>query len=174
MIASALVGTNKQDEPWRAFTTNDYAKFDFEGLPPDNGSVAPIASEDDELSSTFAEWMGKISDQLQTWPPGKVADPVQRVRNLLYVAGAVDEARHPLERHVPAVVLGRLRQDFKDAELAQILAWIAKHPDQGDDSAMDQLDPLELQIGKPDVSETRQRTYYYSLKFLRRLLDQAK
>ena len=67
------------------------------------------------------------------------------------------------------MVLERLRQDFKDAELAQILAWIAKHPDQGDDSAMDQLEPLELQIGKPDVSETRQRTYYYALKFLRRL-----
>lgn len=169
IVASVMVGTNKLAEPWRAYTTNDYAKFDFDGLPPDDGSVAPIASDTDEVSPVFAEWMGKINDQLQTWPPGRVEDPVQRVRNLLYVVGAVDEGRHPLERFIPAVVLDRLRQDFKDEELSQILCWVANHPEEGDDSALDNLDPLGLQLGRPDASEVRQRTYFYSLKFLRRL-----
>jgi len=58
----------------------------------------------------------------------------------------------------PVVVVIRDDEIWRQHEqLAQILAWIAKNPDQGDDSAIDQMDPLGLQMGKPNVEEVRLR-----------------
>lgn len=170
MVVTNMAKTNKVEESWRTMTTNDFAKFDYEGLPPDEGSVAPIAPEKEEVYPDFADTLVKVGDQLQKWAPGKVADPVQRVRNLIYVAGTVDEERHPLERFMPGVILEILKQDFRDEQLAQILAWIAKNPDQGDDAAIDDMDSLGLQMGMPNKDEVRMRTYFYALKFLHRII----
>ncbi len=161
--------TNAPARNWRTYTTNDYAAFDFESLPPDNGTVAPLAGENDELSPVFKEWMDSIKEELETWPAAKIDDPVQRVRNLLFVAGAADAGQAPIERFLPAVVLARMRQDFNDTELAQILCHIAKTPEEGSAAVLGDLERFG-QDSPPAEMEARLRTYFYSLKFIRWLV----
>ena len=45
----------------------------------------------------------KVRAMLPTWPPADEADDVQRVRNLLCVAGVPDAIQQPAERIVPYV-----------------------------------------------------------------------
>ena len=81
----------------------------------------------------------KSARRLVTWGPAQVADPVQRVRNLLYVAAVPDVFQIPLERYVPHVVFERLQGDVPKDDLIKILFWVATHPAGGDDSAVDDL-----------------------------------
>jgi ABC-2 type transport system permease protein len=171
-----VLQTNDSPAPWRAYTTSDYAKFDYNSLPPDEGNVAPIARPGDEPGEILRLQLDFIEGNLDEWPPGRVADPVQRVRNLLFVLAAVDYCQTPIEGYLPAIVLERMRQDFSGAELTQILCWIANHPDEGDDSALrglesrSSVDLLGFEVSKTDVQEERMRTYFYAVKFIYRLL----
>jgi hypothetical protein len=98
-----------------------------------------------------------------------VADPVQRVRNYLYVAAVPDVFQLPLERHMASVVYERLQQDIPKDQLIQILYWIALHPAAGDDKALDEMWALRLGNGPSDVEQTRERVALYAVKLLGRL-----
>ena len=85
---------------------------------------------------------------LPTWKPGKVADPVQRVRNLLYVAAVPDVFQMPSSNASSRTSSSSSsRRDVPKDDLIKILYWIATHPFEGDDSAVDQLRPLGLVNG---------------------------
>jgi hypothetical protein len=105
---------------------------------------------------------------LPNWAPGKVADPVQRVRNYLYVAAVPDVFQSPVERHMPHVVYERLQEEFSKDQLIQLLYWIALHPS-GDDSALDQMWALRLGNGPSDAEQARERMALYGVKLLGRL-----
>ena len=95
---------------------------------------------------------------LPDWKPGKVPDPVQRVRNFLYVAAVPDVFQmQELERFVPLVVYERIQEDIPKEDLIKILYWIATHPFDGDDKAVDELRPLGLFNGPADMEQTRGR-----------------
>ena len=139
-------------------------------MPPDDGYVSPIASEDQRPEGSAAELLAKMQKALTSWRPGRASDPVQRVRNFLLLLGVADLAQSPIERFLPAVVIGRLLEEIPAAELAQLTCWIALHPDDGDVSAL--ADPLLVELGAKgvDPDEARQRTHVYGVKLTRRLI----
>ena len=155
---------------WDAVTPADFDAIAFDRLPPDNGIVAPIAAADDRPDVMMADQIARIDEALDHWPPGMVADPVQRVRNWLAVLAVPDVLQmDPLERQLPHLIFARLRAMFGDPDLAKLLYWVAMHPQDGDVSAMHKLDML----GLPDISgpmvKPRSRVMLYAFKFLDRL-----
>ena len=55
----------------------------FGRLPADSGVVAPIARADEPIDPELEAELETIRGRLVTWPPARVSDPVQRVRNIL-------------------------------------------------------------------------------------------
>lgn len=157
--------------PWQAVTLADIDRdLIFDRLPSDRGIVTPIAPEDEDPDPETADHVQFIREMLPTWQPGKAADPVQRVRNILYVAAVPDVLQMPIERFAPYPVFERLQQDLPKDQLIKILYWIALHPADGDDKAVDELWALRFPNGPVDLQQTRDRTAIYAVKLLGRLL----
>ncbi len=171
----ATPGTNPP-ETWRAVTLADVERdLIFTRLPPDSGVVTPIAPLAEEPDETTAAQLDKMRLALPGWTPGKVDDPVQRVRNFLYVAAVPDVFQmQELERFVPLVVYERIQEDIPKEDLIKILYWIATHPFDGDDKAVDELRPLGLFNGPADMEQTRGRLSVYAVKLLGRITGQIK
>jgi hypothetical protein len=79
-----------------------------------------------------------------------------------------------IERYTASVVYDRLQQDIPRDELIQALYWIALHPADGDDSAVDQLWALHLSNSRPDMIQARDRVALYAVKLLGRLTGHIK
>lgn len=142
----------------------------FTRLPPDSGVVTPIAAESEEFDADTAVELGNFQVALQEWAPGKVADPVQRVRNLLLVAGVVDVFQMATESYVPLYVFEQIHQAVPDRdELLRILYWIAVHPDDGSDGAVDQMRPLGIPTGPGQMDDVRARVGIYAVKLIGRI-----
>jgi ABC-type transport system involved in cytochrome c biogenesis permease component len=155
---------------WQAVTAANITDGLFQGLPPDEGVVSPIAASDEAVAPDWADQLSCMRTLLPQWAPARVADPVQRARNLLYVAAVPDVLQLDLERFTPLVIFARLQGDFPRDQLEKILYWIATHPNEGDDSASGQLRAICLDIsGTDDTDQLRERTRYYALKLLGRL-----
>jgi hypothetical protein len=156
---------------WRAVTMADIDRdLIFTRLPPDSGIVTPIAAADDEPDPDAADQLEQIRLALPNWKPGKVDDPVQRVRNVLYVAAVVDVFQmENLERFLPHVIFERLQTDVPQEDLIKILYWIALHPADGNDHAVDELRSLRLTNGPGDMDTTRERAAIYAVKLLGRI-----
>ena len=157
-------------QPWRALTPFDFAALPIADMPPDEGNISPIAGPDDAPAGSTADELSRVVDMLPRWAPGQVADPVQRVRNHLLILAVADFAQSPLERFLPAAVVAHLATQFPPQDLAQLLCWVALHPDEGDLSALS--DPLLVRLGAAtlDRDELRTRTYYYGVKLTRRVV----
>ena len=96
---------------WQQVTPAHIEEVMFERLPSDSGVVSPIARADEPMEPELETELEEVRTRLVTWGPARVADPVQRVRNLLYVAAVPDVFQIPLERYVPHVVFERLQGD---------------------------------------------------------------
>ena len=156
---------------WRAVTPAHIDEIMFERLPSDSGVVSPIARLDEPLDPDVEGDLEEVRSKLATWGPGQVADPVQRVRNVLYVAAVPDVFQIPLERYVAHVVFERLQGDIPKDDLIKLLYWVATHPNGGDDSAVDDLRSAGLKVNGPsDMDQTRERVMLYALKLLGRLV----
>jgi ABC-type transport system involved in cytochrome c biogenesis permease component len=156
---------------WRAVTMEDIDRdLIFTRLPPDEGVVTPIARSDEVPDDTIATQLDKLSAGLPNWQPGKVSDPVQRVRNFLFVAAVPDVFQmSELEKFIPLVVYDFIQQQIPKDDLVKILYWIALHPFDGDDKAVDELRPLGLNNGPADMETTRDRSSVYAVKLLGRI-----
>lgn len=142
----------------------------FTRLPPDEGVVTPIAKLDELPEDHIAAQLEKLRVALPSWKPGRVADPVQRVRNFLYVAAVPDVFQMTdLERFIPHVVYDYIQVEIPREDLIKVLYWIALHPFEGDDSAVDELRPLGLNNGPADMETTRDRLAVYAVKLLGRV-----
>jgi hypothetical protein len=162
---------------WQGITSEHIEKMlGGKELPPDAGWVAPIAGANDPLWPELERELAHLRSTLPAWPPGRVSDPVQRVRNYLLVPAAADILRIPGEGYVPRVVFDRLRKDIPKGQLEKILCWIAQNPAEGDLKAIDQLPIVGLakdaahrdQI-RQRLEEIRERVAIYALKLLGRL-----
>jgi hypothetical protein len=143
----------------------------FERLPSDAGVVSPIARPDEPIEPELEAELEEVRTRLVSWGPARVADPVQRVRNLLYVAAVPDVFQIPLERYVPHVVFERLQGDVPKEDLIKILFWVATHPAGGDDSAVDDLRSAGIPVSGPsDMEQARERVMLYALKLLGRVV----
>jgi len=157
---------------WQDVTAADIARdLTFDRLPPDDGIVAPLAGADDIVADADAERiLNYMAIRLPTWPSGQVTDPVQRLRNFLFVAAVPDVFQmETLEPFVPWVVYEQIQNVFAVDDLVKLLYWVATHPDEGDDSAVDQLRYVGLGNGPSDMEQTRERVTFYALKLLGRL-----
>jgi ABC-2 type transport system permease protein len=164
--------TSPPPEPatWRDVTPAHIEQVVFSRLPNDAGVVSPIAPIDEPLDPDLEAEVEEVRSRLPAWGPGQVADPVQKVRNYLYVAAVPDVFQLPVERHVPHVVFERIKADVPQEDLIKILFWIATHPSGGDDSAVDDLRSAGLRTGGPmDIEQTRERVMLYALKLLGRV-----
>jgi ABC-type transport system involved in cytochrome c biogenesis permease component len=165
-------GPPPEPASWRDVTPAHIDEVMFERLPSDQGVISPIAPADEVLDPDLATELETVRNSLPAWGPGRVADPVQRVRNVLYVAAVPDVFQLPLERYLPHLVFERLQDDVPKDDLIKILFWIATHPAGGDDSAVDQLRATGLDINGPgDIDQARERVMLYALKLLGRLVN---
>jgi ABC-2 type transport system permease protein len=156
---------------WRDVSPAHIGEVMFERLPSDAGVVSPIAPATEPLDPDIEAEIEEVRSRLVTWPPGQVADPVQRVRNVLYVAAVPDVFQLPIERYLPHVVFERLQDDVPKEDLIKILFWVATHPGAGDDSAVDNLRAAGLRVSGPsDIEQARERVMLYALKLLGRLV----
>ncbi len=71
---------------WRDVTEADFDKIAWDRLPPDGGIVSPVARADETPDPSLTDQLDKVQAALPGWPPGNVADPEQRARNLLAIA----------------------------------------------------------------------------------------
>jgi hypothetical protein len=155
---------------WQAVTMKNIDDdLEFSRLPNDGGVVTPVASMNQTPDPDVQTDLDALAASLPTWAPGKVADPVQRVRNYLYVASVVDVFQLPTEPFVPLLVFERIQAEIPKDDLIKILYWIAVHPDEGDDSAIAALRPLGVPQGSADVEEVRGRAGAYAVKLLGRI-----
>jgi ABC-2 type transport system permease protein len=156
---------------WKSVTIADILNYaDFDSLPPDSGIISPIARPGDDPPFEIAVQLQMLTTALPAWPPGRIADPVQRVRNLLYVPAVPDVlGAEILEGYVPLIVFDRLQQEFPKEDLIRLLYWVATHPSDGDDGAARQIPALDLGNAQPDLETVRERVRIYGLKLLGRL-----
>jgi hypothetical protein len=155
---------------WQAVKLSDIDRdLVFDRLPADGGIVAPIAPADEEPPAEVIQTLETIRAGLPTWGPAKAPDAVQRARNILYVAAVPDVLQSELERFAPSVVFEQLEHDIPKEDLMRALYWIALHPMDGDDSAIDQLPALGFENRAVDVEQARERVAIYAVKLLGRL-----
>ncbi len=144
------------------------------GLPPDMGAVAPIGRDGLEPRPEVAGELQQFGLALRAWPPGQVADPVQRVRNLMWAAAVPDIDQMELEWWVPQIVFAQLKQDIPQDQLEKILYWIVCHPLEGSTPTAEDMRALRLPGLPDDLPETRNRVAIYSQKLLGRLLGRIR
>ena len=160
-----------EPKSWQQVTPAHIEEVLFERLPSDAGVVSPIARPDEPIEPELEAELEEVRTRLVSWGPARVADPVQRVRNLLYVAAVPDVFQIPLERYVAHVVFERLQGDVPKEDLIKILFWVATHPAGGDDSAVDDLRTAGIPVNGPgDMEQARERVMLYALKLLGRLV----
>ena len=136
--------------------------------------VTPIALPTEEPDQDQSSDLDRIWSELPYWWPGRVRDQVQRVRNYLFIPAVIDVFQMSIERFVPALIFERLQTDIPKDDLIKILYWIAIHPTEGTDEALDQLRPFGIGNGPSDVDEVRQRAAVYGVKLLGRLIGKIK
>lgn len=155
---------------WMAVTIDEImADLVFDRLPPDSGVVTPVAAYDDVPPDDVWFELDTIQAGLETWPPGRVPDILERVRNLLFVPAVVDVYQLPSEPYVPLIVFDMLQRDIDRDVLIKALYEIAVHPDAGSDAAVDQLQPLGIGSGPSDMYEVRNRVGVYAVKLIGRV-----
>jgi hypothetical protein len=158
---------------WQQVTPAHIDEVMFGRLPADSGVVAPIARPDEPIEPELEAELEEVRNRLVTWGPARVSDPVQRVRNILYVAAVPDVYQIPEERYLPHIVFERLQGDIPKDDLIKILFWVATHPAGGDDSAADDLRSAGVAVSAPgDMDQARERVMLYALKLLGRLVGQ--
>jgi hypothetical protein len=161
-----------EPQPWQEVDPALLQMVDYGSLPSDRDVVAPVAGLGDEVFPETLEQLECVQSRLRDWQPGRIADPVQRTRNLLYIAAVTDIAQlAELERHVPLVVYDHLEATFRPDDLQKILYWVAAHPEEGDDLAAGRLTEACIELPAPgNPYALRARTQIYALKLLGRLI----
>ena len=147
---------------WTNITEGQIAEIRFDALPGDHDLVAPLAPPtlDPALAKEFAAKLG-------TWPPGKLEDSGQSIRNLVSIAAVADLCADPRESEIARLVFRQLSRRFEPAVARQGLASIILSPEDG--LTLTKAPELGL-FRHPPERLVRQRSVIYSEKYLGRLL----
>jgi hypothetical protein len=161
---------------WKEVTLPEIeANVHWRDLPADTGFYAPISPPGIPPPDDLKDQLDQLRSNLPDWPLGHVDDPVQRVRNFLYIPAVTDVLRTEiLEGYVPLVVFDELKKDIPKDDLVKLLYWVASHPAEGDDVAASRLDQLGLENAPPDMDTVRERVSTYALKLLGRLIGKIR
>jgi ABC-2 type transport system permease protein len=160
---------------WQAVTRADIDRdLVFDRLPPDSGIVTPIAAPGEYPDQDVSSQLESLRAELLTWLPGYVDDPVQRTRNLLFVAAVPDVAQAAMEAYVPAIVFEMIQANTPRADLIKVLYWIAVFPERGTLPQVSDFVALGLRQVPPDEEDLRNRAAIYGVKLLGRLTGQIR
>lgn len=162
----------KHAATWQEVTIAEInATVKWSALPPDSGFFAPITNPNIPPPDDLKDQIDTLKERLPEWPLGNVADPVQRVRNLLYIPAVTDVLRTEiLEGYVPLIVFDQLKKDIPPDDLIRLLYWVAMHPVAADETAASRLDQLGLENAPEDMELVHERVSTYALKLLKRLV----
>jgi ABC-type multidrug transport system permease subunit len=157
--------------PWLAITDADIDKITYDDLPPDAGTVVPVATSLDNLDDEGKKLIDEFTSRLDNWEPGRAANLEQRVRNLLGVIAIADVLQDAHEGDFPVVVFEHLRFDIPEDNLKKILAYIIQHPEGG--KVPEEVPELGVE-GKVFEEGVRERSQAYAVKLLGRIVGKIK
>ena len=143
---------------WTNITEAEIAEIRFDGLPPDNDIVAPIA---------IAAPSGDLAAKLSSWPPARIDDFGQAIRNLVAIAAVADLCADPRESGIARLAFQQIKTGFKPSVARQGLAWIILSPEDG--QVVTRASELGL-FRHPPERLVRQRSVIYARKYLGRLV----
>lgn len=156
-------------EPGSQITQAQIDSIVYQNLPPDDGTVTPLAPANPELTDEQRERLDALKVALDNWTPAHDANSAQAIRNLLCVASVADVAEDPMEGQIARTVLNYLYAHFRQDRLEKGLAWAAIAPDEG--TVRTSIPELNLQ-GDFDEGTIRIRAAIYGVKFLGRVRGQ--
>ena len=171
--AAALTGrlqpTLPYDTAYEDITDGQIADISYADLPGDNELVTRLAPpfKDGRAPAGMAEFTYRLRD----WPPGRLDDPGQSIRNLLSVASIADLRADPREAEMARVVFNELQRRYTPDQLRHVLAWIILRPDDG--TVIGYAPELGLPLHAP-TRLVRVRCALYAQKYLGRLLGKIR
>ena len=119
-VSSAMPATTPAVPPgqaWKLVTDKELNEITYDDVPPDQGTVVPLAQNLDNLDDDGKKRIEGIQDKLADWKPAQDENIFQRVLNLLSVAAIADVAQDQYEAEIPYVIFDQLRRDVPEAEL---------------------------------------------------------
>lgn len=143
---------------WTNITEAEIAEIHFDGLPPDDDIVAPIA---------IAAASGDLAAKLSSWPPARIDDFGQAIRNLVAIAAVADLCADPRESGIARLAFQQIKTRFEPSIARQGLAWIILSPEDG--QVVTKASELGL-FRHPPERLVRQRSVIYARKYLGRLV----
>jgi hypothetical protein len=152
---------------WQSITDSDAQAVTYDDLQSDDSDVTPLVNNLQDVSPDDRKFIADFGPRLTAWGPGQIADPEQRVRNLMSLAAVADIARDEHEAEIPYVVFQQLKSQMPNEELVQVLTWIIRNPDRG--TVLTTAPEFGI-VQAVDESEVRSRTVQYSKKLLGRLV----
>ncbi len=156
--------------PWELVTREQIDSIKYDDLPPDQGTVVPLAGDLNGLDDDGRKRMESFNDALADWPPGQVSDIAQRVRNLLSVCAVADIAEDQNEPQIPLIVFNYMRGNIQKDQLIKALTWIVLNDREGTVlTNIKDIKELAIDAEVPEES-LRERAVAYAQKFLFRLL----
>jgi len=150
---------------WETISDDEIARITYADLPDDNKLVTRLARP-----FGGAPPPGRASDfaaRLKRWPPGRLDNAGQSVRNLVGAASIADLCQDPQEAEMARIVYEQLRAGFAPADLRRALAWVILCPDEG--TVVRYAPELGLPRHPPERA-IRQRSILYAQKYLGRLV----
>ena len=147
---------------WNTITEAQMGQIGFDGLPADNDFIAALAP-----SNADPEQSKALAGNLALWPPARLDDSGQSIRNLVCVAAVADLSEDPREAEIARLVYQQIRRGFEPAVARQALAWIVLAPEDG--QALTKAPELGL-FRHPPERLVRQRSAVYAKKYLGRML----
>ena len=172
-VAAAWTGHLKPVLPeaalWESITDDEIARIPFQDLPGDHEFVTPLAAP--FQGPTGDGTLDGFAGRLRRWPPGRLDNAGQSVRNLVAVAAIADLTHDPREAGIARVVFDQLQARFDPNDLRRALAWIVAFPDDG--KVVNHVPELGIARHPPEVS-VRSRSALYARKFLGRVLGKIR
>ena len=128
----------------------------FTRLPPDSGVVTPIAPLAEDPDETTAAQLDKMRLALPNGSRERSRIPFSACATSSTSRQSPTCSRcRSSSASYRMVVYERIQEDIPKEDLIKILDWIATHPFDGDDKAVDELRPLGLFNGPADMEQTR-------------------
>ena len=147
---------------WTDITEAQIAEIGFAGLPADNDIVAPLAPANLDVAQTR-----ELAGKLISWPPAKLGDSGQSIRNLVSAVAVADLCADARESMMARLVFWQISSRFEPPVARQALAWIILSPDDG--QPVTRAPELGL-FRHPPERLVRQRSVIYAEKYLGRML----
>ena len=157
--------------PWTAITDIQIGKITYDDLPPDAGTVTPVAASLDNLDDEGKKVIEEFTSRLDNWEPGKELNLEQRVRNILAVSAIADILQDQHEAEIPYVVFEHLKFDIPEDNLKKILTHIILNPQAGKVPVKVPELGIEGEVFEEGI---RERSEAYARKLLARLLGKVK